>query len=325
MNEAAKIALITGAGRAIDIGYESTAQLAAQRMKATLTARDGAAAKFAIEEKSNRILSNAVCLDFTFTFEGAEKMGARMTTATNLAPRTRKSTRTVFGVAAVVAAVSLSMVNPAAAQSSKAAAIIIPDTTFDTVLDVGKKVATPCFEFTVPVKSRIRGIGCRVYAFVQGNKTSFDMPYATLEVLSDDPPGLNLEATAKLMLDALDGADLKRPYRDPKRAKYDTFEGKYLGANKAAINDMPAIFSRWGQESNPNVKEVEVGCPKKDFISENPSYAPYANVTTRMISYVPVGRFVWGGKPQRFFMAYGRIKACDGPYFNRVMATFTLL
>jgi hypothetical protein len=212
---------------------------------------------------------------------------------------------------------------PALASSSRA--IVISEKTFDAILDAGKKVTTQCFEFTLPVKSRIRGQGCRVYAFVQGEKTSFDTPYATLEVLSDDPPGLTLEATAKLLVETLAKQDVKRSSRPANAGKYDTIEGKYLGANAAGINDMPAVFMRWGQESNPNVKEIEVGCPKKDRMSQNPLYAPYASVTTRMLSKVPQGRYVWGGKPQGFFMAYGRIKSCDGPYFNRVMATFTLL
>ncbi len=228
-------------------------------------------------------------------------------------------------IVGVAAATNLATVNVASAQPNKAAAIVITDASFDTIVNAGKKVLTPCFQFTAPVKSRIRGSGCRVFAFVQGEKSAFETPYASLEVLSDDPPGLGLEAVNKLMLDALDSTDMKRPYRDPKRVKYDTVEGKYLGSSKAAINDMPAIFNRWGQENNPKVNNIEVGCPEKDSISQNSAYVPYANVTTRMVSYVPAGRFVWGGKPQRFFMAYGRIKGCDGPYFNRVMATYTLL
>jgi hypothetical protein len=234
------------------------------------------------------------------------------------------------GMVALGALINVSIASRAQAQAARAnpaaaGTIVVIDKSFDFVLEAGKKVTTPCFEFTVPVKSRLRGAGCRVFAFVQGEKLSFDTPYASLEILSDDPPGLGLDATAKSMLDTLSAQDAKRGARKPDAGKYDTIEGKYLGQNAAGINDMPAVFMRWGQESNPNVKEIEIGCPKKDFRSTDPKLAPYANVTIRMLSTLPRGRYVWGGKPQGFFMAYGREKACDGPYFNRVMATFKLL
>ncbi len=250
-------------------------------------------------------------------------MGRFMLISKNTSPRAAMFA--ALCIVGVAAAANLATINVASAQASKSAAIVVPNNSFDTIAKAGQKVTTACFVFTAPVKSRIRGSGCRVYAFVQGEKSSFDTPYASLEVLSDDPPGLSLDAVNKLTLDALEAAELKRAYRNPKRAKYDTVEGKYLGSGKAAINDMPAIFNRWAQENNPNVNNIEIGCPEKDALTKSPELAPYVSVTTRMISYVPAGRFVWDGKPQRFFMAYGRIKACDGPYFNRVMGTFTLL
>lgn len=66
MSKANKIALITGAGRTLGIGYETAAQLAAQGFKVILTARDGKVAEARAKELADKGLDVVACaLDVT--------------------------------------------------------------------------------------------------------------------------------------------------------------------------------------------------------------------------------------------------------------------
>lgn len=229
-----------------------------------------------------------------------------------------RETAAAAAVQAQIAEADEKPVSAPAAQAASPAIAIVSPAPIDQVVEAGGTASTPCFAFEVSVRSRVVGDGCRIAASIWTPGRAPGIPYITIETLSDDPPGIGLEAMGSLLIEsmkarmeALDRQG-RGTYRGENPGPYDTDFGKYLGATDMQMNGRPARALRWGLLPQKDVRVVDASCPAQDDrCAASPGLEAYRSVKINAIVALAPGRYTWDGNPQAWLLVTGSEKGLD--------------
>jgi hypothetical protein len=217
--------------------------------------------------------------------------------------------------------------------STQKAIVVTSPSPIRLVVEAGAAVVTPCFQFSVPVKSSVRGDGCRVYVAQWLASNNFLEPYISIELLNDNPASPTLDAVVKDMLEAVrikqaavQKSDSLSSGKSPDASKpYDGIDGAYLGSRKAKIAGRPSVELRWGQSLGKPVNFPQLKCidPSADKVSA--ALAPYHSVKVIKVAQVLPGRYIWDNNRAGLLMVGGMEKGCQGSLFHHINNSLRLL
>jgi hypothetical protein len=216
--------------------------------------------------------------------------------------------------------------------SATKAIVVTSPSRIKLVAEAGATVVTPCFEFSVSIKSNVLGDGCRVYVAQWIGNSNFLEPYISIELLNDNPASPTLEAAARDMLEAIrlkqaavrksDKSRVDEP--SDKSKPYDGIDGAYLGLKKAKTAGRPSVELRWGQSLGSPVRYPQLKCPSPGADEVSVAHAPYHSVKVIKVARVLPGRYIWDGNRAGFLMIGGMEKGCQGSLFHHVNGSLRL-
>jgi hypothetical protein len=236
----------------------------------------------------------------------------------------------LLGVGAMHAVVNAAGENSTPTQK---AIVVTSPSRISLAAEAGATVVTPCFQFSVPIKSNVRGDGCRVYVAQWVGSNNFFEPYVSIELLNDTPKSATLEAAANDMLqairvkqEAVKKLENFAPGKLPDMSKpYDGLDGAYLGLKKAKIAGRPSVELRWGQSLGRPVNFPQLKCIEPSVDKVSASLAPYHSVKVIKVAQLLPGRYIWDANRQGLLMVGGMEKGCQGAFFHHVNNSLRML